>query len=449
MDICAALTSLRASYILPSCDSVACIPPKLSSHPSAMPSNASHLQELIAAYRPGFSLDADFYTSEAVYQKDLQEIFFRHWIYVGQSGQLPEAGCYFLFNLGRESIIVVRDREQTVRAFANVCRHRGSRICTELSGKVAAFVCPYHAWTYGLDGRLRSKRAMAADFDPSGYGLKAIRCGVFHGMIFINPDENAAALADDLESVNASFEIYDLANTKVALRETYQVEANWKLAVENFMECYHCAPAHTEYARCHALQSPEDNAALRPAMRKQAARLGYRTATVGSVEPPTPLADNSANKRTNKSAMKGASQCYYARNALYAPFLTGSQDGKPLAPLLGNIGDYGGGVADIQTGAVSFGLLYADHAVLYGFAPRGVQATDMDVTWLVRADAEQGRDYDLDRLTWLWRVTTEADKEIIANNQKGINSRFYEPGPLSDMEEFTTGFIEWYLAQIR
>ena len=425
-----------------------------------MPSNASHLRELIAAYRPGFSLDAGFYTSEAVYQKDLKEVFFRHWIYVGHASQLPEAGCYFLFDLGGESIIIVRDRAQTVRAFANVCRHRGSRICTEPSGKVAVFVCPYHAWTYGLDGRLRSKRAMAADFDPSGYGLKAIQCGVFHGMIFINLDPNAPPLADDLEPMNASLEIYDLANTKVALRETCRVEANWKLAVENFMECYHCAPAHAEYARCHALQSPEDNAALRPAMRKQAARLGYRTATVGSVEPPAAFADKSADKgadkstdtgahqRTNTSAIKGASQCYYARNALYEPFLTGSQDGKPLAKLLGNIGDYGGGVADLQTGPVSFGLLYADHAVLYGFAPRGVQATDLDITWLVRADAEKDRDYHLDRLTWLWRVTTAADQKIIANNQKGINSRFYEPGPLSDMEEFTDGFIEWYLAQV-
>ena len=344
-----------------------------------------------------------------------------------------------MFELGGESIILVRGRDGEIRALANVCRHRGSRLCTAPAGRVAAFVCPYHAWTYGLDGRLRSRRAMPADFDPARYGLKALRCEVFHGMIFINLDATAPELAAGLKAVNAGYEIYDLANTKVACRETYAVAANWKLAVENFMECYHCAPAHNEYARCHALQSVEDNAALRPAMLAEAARLGYYTATVG--ESDKGAADKGA-------ADKAAVQCYYARNALYAPVVTGSRDGKPLAPLLGRIGDYGGGVADVQIGPVSFGLLYADYAVLYGFAPRGVQATDMEITWLVNADAEQGRDYDLDQLTWLWRVTSEADKKIIADNQKGVNSRFYEPGPLSEMEEFTAGFIQWYLAQI-
>ena len=140
--------------------------------------------------------------------------------------------------------------------------------------------------------------------------------------------------------------------------------------------------------------------------------------------------------------------CYYARNALYKPFLTGSKNGEALAPLLGEISAYGGGVADVQMGAVSYGLLYADHAVLYAFAPRGVQATDMEITWLVRADAVAGRDYDAAELTWLWRVTTEADKKIINDNQAGVNSRFYAPGPLADMEEFTGDFLDWYVARI-
>lgn len=412
--------------------------------PKSPAKSPSGITELIAGYQPGFALDAGFYTREAVYQKDLESIFFCHWIYAGHSSQLAAVGCYFLFEVGGESLIIVRDREDTIRAFANVCRHRGSRICSESAGKVAAFVCPYHAWTYGLDGKLRSRRAMPADFLPAEYSLKALRCEIFHGMIFVNLDENAAALTDGLGVLDESFAIYDLQNTTVACRQTYRVAANWKLAVENFMECYHCAPAHTEYARCHALQSTEDSAALLPTMRKEAARLGYRIATVGA-GPPWGL----SSSQSSGQASKGATQCYYARNALYEPYLTGSRDGKPLAPLLGNIKGYGGGVADVQMGPVSFGLLYADHAVLYGFTPRAVQVTDMEITWLVRADAEQGKDYHLDPLTWLWQVTSEADKKIIADNQQGVNSRFYTPGPLSDMEVFTTDFLEWYLAQIR
>lgn len=390
------------------------------------------LSELISAYRPGFSMDAGFYASDVVYRRDLDRIFYRNWIYAGHVSRVPEPGCYFLVEPGEESIIVVRDREGTVRALANVCRHRGSRICTSESGKVGAFVCPYHAWAYELDGRLRSRREMPEDFDPSIYGLKPVRCEVFHGLVFINMDRNAHGLVDSIEEMNSGFEPYQLEHTRVACQETYTVEANWKLAVENFMECYHCAPAHREYARCHALKSPGDNEALRPKMLEQAGRLGYSTTTI----------DNSL------STENGPVQYYYARNALYEPFVTGSKDGNAVAPLLGAIKDYGGGVADIQIGPVSYGILYPDHAVLYRFLPRDVQRTDMDIIWLVNRDAEEGRDYDLQELTWMWRVTTEADKKIIFHNQQGVNSRFYEPGPLSEMEGFLSVFIQWYLAQI-
>jgi Rieske 2Fe-2S family protein len=393
---------------------------------------SNEMSGLTSTYRPGFSLDARFYASDAVYQRDLDVIFYRNWIYAGHVSQLPKPGCYFLMEPGEESIIVVRDGARGVRAFANVCRHRGSRICTAEAGKVKAFVCPYHAWAYELNGRLRSKRAMPKDFDRSKYGLKPVRCEIFHGLVFINLDESAPGLIDAIDEMSSSFEPYQLENAKVACRETYTVDANWKLAVENFMECYHCAPAHAEYARCHALKSPKDNEALRPAMLEEAKRLGYSTTTI----------DRSLPTDT------GLVQYYYSRNALYEPFVTGSKDGNAVAPLLGRVKEYGGGVADIQIGPVSYGILYPDHAVLYRFVPRGVQCTDMDIIWLVNQDAEQGKDYDLDELTWMWRVTSEADKKIIAYNQKGINSRYYEPGPLSEMEAFTSGFIRWYLAEI-
>jgi Rieske 2Fe-2S family protein len=263
--------------------------------------------------------------------------------------------------------------------------------------------------------------------------LKSIACQVFHGLIFINLAENPADLVDGLSRVDASYGIYELENTKVACQETFPVAANWKLVLENFMECYHCAPAHAEYSQCHALKSPDDNAALRPAMLEDAARLGYKIDSI----------DNS------QSSVDESVQYYYARNALYPPNVTGSKDGKPLAPLLGKIKEYGGGVADIQIGPVSFGIYYPDHAVLYRFVPRGVQQTDMDIIWLVHNQAQESKDYDLEDLTWMWRVTTEADKTIILNNQKGMNSRYYEPGCLSEMETYTSGFDQWYLAQIK
>lgn len=390
------------------------------------------IRGLIDGYQPHHSLCAEFYTSEDIYRAEVEHIFCRSWMYAGHISQLPKPGCYLLVDFDRESLIVVRDKRDGIRGFANVCRHRGSKICTEPYGKVNAFVCPYHAWTYEFDGSLRSRRAMPVDFDPEQHGLKPVKVGIFHGLIFVNLNADASDLPVVLKPLEPGFKPYELENTKVACQRTYSVAANWKLTIENFMECYHCAPAHTEYSKIHALKSPRDTEALRPGMLVQAEKLGY-------------CVDHIDNSR---SCTRDEVQYYYVRHALYEPNLTGSRDGKAVAPLLGGIGDYGGGVADVQIGPVSHGVLYADHAVLYRFLPMGVQKTDMDVIWLVNAGAEEGRDYSVDELTWLWHVTTEADKTIILNNQKGVNSRFYQPGPLSDMEKFTTGFIQWYLAKL-
>jgi Rieske 2Fe-2S family protein len=135
----------------------------------------------------------------------------------------------------------------------------------------------------------------------------------------------------------------------------------------------------------------------------------------------------------------------FERYPLIREHVTGSEDGGPLAPLLGVIRDYDGGATDLQVGPVTFALLYCDHAVIYRFTPLSIDKADCDVTWLVRGDAEEGRDYDLDKLTWLWDVTTEADRIIIERNQQGVNSRYYVPGPLSAWEDYTWKFLSWYI----
>ena len=377
------------------------------------------------------SLPGKFFSSDDIFHGDLDRVWRRGWLFVGHDCEIPKLGDYVTFSIGTDPLLVIRGDDGEVRAFHNVCRHRGSRVCLESSGQVRAFVCPYHAWAYDLDGRLRSRRAMPEGFVPAGYGLKTVRCEIFQGLVFISLNADVPDLAISLEPVAPAYAIYDLENARVAHQDTYTVEANWKLTIENFMECYHCAPAHVEYARCHTLKSPKDNDALRPAMLKAASELGYET---GGYD--------------NSMPQDGSVAYYYQRNALYDPNVTGSQDGRPVAPLLGSIPDFGGGVADVQIGPVSYGIFYPDHAVLYRFQPRDVQKTDMDIVWLVHKDAEEGRDYDRASLTWMWEVTSEADKTIILNNQRGVNSRYYEPGPLSEMEEFTTRFIDWYLSEI-
>ena len=111
--------------------------------------------------------------------------------------------------------------------------------------------------------------------------------------------------------------------------------------------------------------------------------------------------------------------------------------------------DTPGGTTDIQVGPVTFGLAYCDHIVIYRFTPVSLDKSECDITWLVNGDAEEGQDYDKTKLTWLWDVTTEADKRIIEHNAEGVNSRYYQPGQLSVMEDFLGRFISWYLHTIR
>ena len=139
----------------------------------------------------------------------------------------------------------------------------------------------------------------------------------------------------------------------------------------------------------------------------------------------------------------------YSRTALFDKYKTGSRNGGPVAPLLGDLTDYDGGASDFSFGAFSFLLAYSDHVVAYVFTPVDQNNSNCEIYWLVRGDAEEGKDYDVDDLTWLWDVTTKADKEIIVNNSKGVHSKYYQPGPFSGMERPERIYIEWILEELQ
>ena len=160
--------------------------------------DSGSLRELIDRYRPGFSLERPFYTDSALYQRDLEKVWNANWLWVGHVSQIPESGDYFLYEVGNESIIVVRDRNDAIRAHFNVCRHRGSRVCLNKSGNAKVFTCPYHAWTFSLDGELRGGRQMPDGFDRRDYALFPVSLRIFQGLIFIclsdNPPDIDAAM---------------------------------------------------------------------------------------------------------------------------------------------------------------------------------------------------------------------------------------------------------------
>jgi Rieske 2Fe-2S family protein len=393
------------------------------------------LNQLIDRQRERHSLTREFYSDPAIYERDVERIFLRSWQYAGHQSEIPHPGDWFLFDFAGESVIVARGADGAINAMLNVCRHRGSRVCIEQSGCSKRLICRYHGWTYDLDGQLVGASRMDEGFDKSGIALKRLHVELLDGLIFVNFADQPASLQPARDGLAECLAPYDLANAKVAHRENYPIAANWKLAVENYCECYHCAPAHPEYSRGHSLAHHGVRAGpLFDAVMARAGACG--------------LSDRSVN-HTFMDAPGFGADFGYDRYPLIGDHVTGSEDGKPVAPLLGSIRDYDGGATDLQLGPVLFGLMYCDHVVLYRFTPRSVSTADCDISWLVRGDAVAGRDYDLQRLTWLWDVTTHADKAIIERNQQGVNSRFYVPGPLSSMEGYTWKFIAWYLAAIR
>ncbi|MEM1112292.1 MAG: aromatic ring-hydroxylating dioxygenase subunit alpha [Pseudomonadota bacterium] len=394
------------------------------------------LEALLASVQAGYSLPQAFYDHPAMLDLDLRAFLSRHWILAGHISQIPEVGDYFLFELGNESVIICRADVSSVRAHANVCRHRGSRICLEQHGQVRRLVCPYHAWSYHLDGSLAAAPRMPEDFEKSAYGLQAIRCELVEGLIFV-------ALADDpvsFEPVRAlltrCLAPYDLPGTQVADQRSYSISGNWKLSVENYLECYHCTPAHREYARFHSDSSPREEAANR------LEELLQRAASVGGLT-------ERRVEHYGLGALDNQESLVYDRDPLYPPAVTGSETGAPLAPVLGSLTGYDGGTAYIHVGPLSYLLLYADHVILYRFTPRTAGTSQADIWWLVRGDTEEGVDFSRAELTWLWELTIQQDKTIIESNARGVSSMHYRPGPYSPFEPMVVKFQAWYLDSLR
>ena len=398
-------------------------------------SDIPQLDQALAAWRPGYALPGAVYQGDAIYQEEMRRIFLKTWQYVGHVSQIPERGDYFLFEVAGESVIIMRESAEVVNALLNVCRHRGSRICDAASGHEARLTCRYHGWTYGLDGALRAAAHLPANFDKAQWGLKRIASRVFAGMIFVNFDPNPVSFDPIAQDLAAPLAPYQLDRAKVAHRKNYPITSNWKLAVENYCECYHCAPAHPEYSVGHGRAiGNEASAGLLAEVRARAEQSGLTRDEV---------------RKSWLAAVPFGTDRGFETYPLLRGHRTGSRDGEPVAPLLGSIRDYDGGAVDLHLGPMTFGLAYCDHVVLYRFTPRGLRATDCEITWLVNDKAVESRHYDRAKLTWLWDVTTIADKQIIERNQAGVDSRYYEPGPLSPMENFTGRFLEWYVAAMR
>jgi phenylpropionate dioxygenase-like ring-hydroxylating dioxygenase large terminal subunit len=396
----------------------------------------AQLPALIGSCRPGHALPREFYTDPAIFECDMRRMLLKHWFCAGHASSIPRPGDYLVVDLGNESVIVVRTPAGEVRALLNVCRHRGSRLCAGPSGKAHAgrFTCPYHAWSYDLDGHLLVARLMPESFRRQDMSLRTLPVRVVEGLIFTTFAQQPLDFAAAEKALTHSAGVYGWDRAKVAHRELYSINANWKLAVENYMECYHCQPAHPEYTKRHVYARPaEMTVEIETAARERAARLGI---VVPDVD------------RYGCAAGAGQESISVFRSALTAGQLSATDDGQLLGRLMGSFRASDGNSTYFDIGPLSDFLAYPDHGVIYRFIPRTVDRTEMEVLWLVDGAAVEGEDYDVDRLTWLWKTTSAEDKKIVEMNQAGVNSRFFEPGPYSTQEPYAQRFVTWYLQEL-
>ncbi|MBC8075793.1 MAG: aromatic ring-hydroxylating dioxygenase subunit alpha [Chloroflexales bacterium] len=391
------------------------------------------LRALVAARTPGYSLAQEFYVSPDVFAIDLERIFGRYWLFAGHVSQIPRPGDYFLYQIGAESLIVIRDEAGQIHALYNVCRHRGSHVLLEQQGHANRLVCPYHAWAYGHDGALLACMHMPPDFDKSQHGLHRAQVRVTEGLIYLHLGQAPPPFEPFANDLSHFLADYELANATIAHHARYDVACNWKLLCENFCECYHCGPAHPEYCEkvMYAAVAARPNSISASTAQAVEAQAREHFAHVG-------LASGGC----------GGEWYYCGRNAMRPGFVSMSADGQQLAPLLGRLRHPDAGNFSFFSYPNGICEASADHAVLIQFTPLAPKQTRADVYWLVRAGAEPGRDYDLDQLLWFWKTTAEQDWAICRNNQAGVDSRHYQPGPYSLVEQGVERFVQWYLDAI-
>jgi Rieske 2Fe-2S family protein len=357
------------------------------------------------------TLPGRFYHDPDVWQREQDRLFGRLWVAVGRADQLPAPRRYRTVRVGDESVLLVRDDGGALRAFLNVCRHRGAQLCPAGAGQTRTLQCRYHAWTYGLDGRLLRAPGLqdSPAFDRNAFGLVPVALETWEGLVWVNLRENPPPLAHQLLPQLAArlgdaarLDPYRIGTLAVGRTIDYEVGANWKVVVENFMECYHCAPMHPELVR------------LLPAFRSGATQeygLGTR------------LADEAE-----------------------ALTMSGRAPGPPfpgLAP--GHERHYYGMVVRPN---VLLNLL-PDHVIVHTLTPLAPDRSRVTCDWLFAPEVVARPGFDLGDTVGLFDRVNRQDWEVCEWVQAGVRSRAFAAGGVYvPIEQHIRAFNDWVLDQL-
>lgn len=341
------------------------------------------------------TLPQHYYTDPDHFRVEMDRFFFARWVCVGREEQAARPGQYFLAEIAGESIIVTRDAAGQLRAHYNVCRHRGTRMCTEAAGEFPGgrIRCPYHSWTYALDGALLGAPQMGEEFARADYPLQPAAVDVWHGHVFMHLGPSPARLAQQLEPLTEAFAAWNMADLRQRHRIIYDVRANWKLIISNYNECLHCPPVHPLLNRLTDYLGA-DNVAPSPA---------YIGGSMGFKPGVETMSTDGVRRRAYLPGLNAAQRAQVAYYAIYPNLLLS---------------------------------LHPDYMMTHTLWPRAVDRTEVVCEFHFHP-AETG---PIDDAVEFWDITNREDWRVSELSQLGIASRAYTPGPYSRREALLAAF---------
>jgi glycine betaine catabolism A len=353
------------------------------------------------------TLPARYYTDPELFRNELERFYCEMWVSSGRATEIPNPGDYFLREFAGESIIITRGTDHNLRAFYNVCRHRGTRMVTEVEGKFSGRIqCGYHGWTYGLDGRLIGAPHMAegGGFCREDYPLNRVQTAVWDGHIFINLDPHAEPLEKQLADLPQKFAPWRMQELRLHKRIVYDVKANWKLVMLNYNECLHCPVLHPALNRLTNYLGADNE-------QPQAAYIGGSMGFRGGAE---------------TMSLDGK------RRRDYLPGLTGEEREKVCYYSI------------VPNFLLS---LHPDYMMTATLWPKAVDRTGIIAEWHFHPAEMAKPTFAANDAVDFWDLTNKEDWHICELSQQGIESRAYQPGPYSSREELLHAFDQMVLAR--
>lgn len=354
------------------------------------------------------TLPGHYYTAPEIYAREQERVFGAGWVCVGRADQAGEPGAYFLAELAGESLIVVRDGAGALHAHYNVCRHRGTRMCETASGRFGETIqCPYHAWTYGLDGRLVAARYMqdAPGFEKADWPLRSAAVAEWEGFVFVSLAAEPEPFERAFAPLAGRFAEWGIGGLRRGAQVVYDVAANWKLIVQNYSECYHCALIHPALVELSPWQSGRNDLSEGPFLG------GYMDLSHDS-------ASMTVGGATARPYLRGLSEENRRRVYYYSIF--------PNLLL----------------------SLHPDYVMAHTLWPAGVGRTRVVCEWYFEPATMATAGFDPSDAVGFWDLTNRQDWHVCELSQQGVSSRAYTPGPYAQSEGLLWQFDREYLRAI-